>query len=267
MAPNLTTTSTLSNAVPFENNPENQFLSTLYRPEMIYEFLGLYQRRRLMGERCEELQEFMKLVSEFEQKYEISFSLLVKVKQAVLCRSHSMCVQNSIPGVNPFVFMDLVDMIRQAEILRNIQSWENKNLTPSTVLQVSGENRNGNQTRAPNKSMKLGKTFFPLTAQAGLSVLTSVFDAGGFSSTDEAKQLLQVAAVSNVVGYIGCLADILLNQHGKHKAADIMGRIGASAAVFGFLTMMGTLIEVNPAVVIGFSTLVALVFLVAVTKL
>ncbi|KAJ4723685.1 hypothetical protein OWV82_007023 [Melia azedarach] len=318
MAPKLPTSEI--DAASFHNsfeNSGNQITTSLQNPGMINKFLELYRQESLTGEKCKEFQE---QVSEFERKYQISFSLLVKVKQTVPCCTNPFSVQNPLPGLNPFIFMDLVDLIRQAEIIHNVQvrpgngkenetrseisqppptvtynnivvdvpaavthvqdsaTLNRQHIPPSPTLESSeallqlenGTENNVNRRRCrrreSKKFLRLGKTFFPLTVQAGLSVLTSVIDAGGLSSTAEAKQLLNIAALSNMVGYIGCLADILLRHHSKRKAANVMGRIGSTAAVFGFLTMMGTVLGLKPVVMIGVAAAVTVVFILAAIK-
>lgn len=115
------------------------------------------------------------------------------------------------------------------------------------------------------KTVELGKTFLPFTVQVCLSVLTIFLGTGSLSSSAEAKKLLHVAAACNMLGYIGCLADILIGQT-KSKVARIAGKIGATASVFGFSTTMSILFAQNFWMSVAVAALVSLSFLIALMK-
>lgn len=135
--------------------------------------------------------------------------------------------------------------------------------TPEKVFDIEMQTPE-KKDEAP-KPIELGKTFLPFTVQVCLSVLTILLGTGSLSSSAEAKQMLHVAAACNMLGYIGCLADVLL-AHKKSEVAKIAGKIGATASVFGFSSTMCTLLSQNFWVSIAVAALVSLSFLIALEK-
>ncbi|KAJ4723684.1 hypothetical protein OWV82_007022 [Melia azedarach] len=119
---------------------------------------------------------------------------------------------------------------------------------------------------APEPHVKLGKTFFPLTVQASLSLMTFFFSSGSLSASTDAKLLLHVAVAFNMIGYIGCLIDLLFRQTDS-KVVKLMGKFGSTAAVFGFVTTMGILLAHKAAVSIILAATAALLFFIALTKI
>lgn len=118
----------------------------------------------------------------------------------------------------------------------------------------------------PEPHVKLGKTFFPLTVQASLSLMTFFFSSGSLSASTDAKLLLHVAVAFNMIGYIGCLIDLLFRQTNS-KVVKLMGNFGSTAAVFGFVTTMGILLAHKAAVSIILAATAALLFFIALTKI
>lgn len=99
-----------------------------------------------------------------------------------------------------------------------------------------GELESGTRRRVRNlRNISLVGIFIAIVVQSACAILA--LSLVGLSPL--AKKLFTGALVTNIVGFLCLYAALFPNRHISQRATEILVRVGAAAAAFGFLLMVG----------------------------
>lgn len=108
-----------------------------------------------------------------------------------------------------------------------------------------GELESGTRRRVRNSSnIRLVAIFIAIAVQSTSAVFA--LSSGGLSPL--ARKLFTGVLVTNLVGFLCLYVALFPSRYISPSAAEILGRVGAAAAAFGFLLMMG--IKLSLAIII-----------------